>query len=376
MRIVLTRREALDEPDGVSIFIVSLAQALSELNHEVRIVVGCLRDEAEYRRLLGPRIDLPITALSRKPLTGPAALAAWLRGKSVIDRFAPDLIIHNEAVPLPFRGTTVQVVHDLEPRSGQFAPLWRSIRRYALRHCDRLVATTRELRDELVRDLGFAADRIALIPKCIDRQAYRKIPLSARERAILHAGTLPYKDPAATIRAFGALADPSVTLYITGPVTTPTRAALDGLTPPLRSRVILLGDADGETVRNLHGRVRVAAFPTRYTIPVASATVMEAVAAGTPVVGSPRISGDLLADGVNGLVVASEPDTIAAALRSVLNDDRLWMRLSDGAGRLVGRFDSLWIAGEYLELAADKSAVPAVRPAGFVRQQTPGDLVR
>jgi hypothetical protein len=102
MRVVLTRREALDSPDGVSIFIVALAQALCELQHEVKIVVGCLQSVSEFERLLAPRLDLSILALSRTPLSGPASVVAWLRGKRAIDRFAPDIVIHSEAIPLPF----------------------------------------------------------------------------------------------------------------------------------------------------------------------------------------------------------------------------------------------------------------------------------
>ena len=113
MRFVLTRREALGSPDGVNIFIVALAQALSDLEHEVRVVVGSLESHAEYRRLLAPRLDLSILALSRTRLTGLASAAAWLRAKWAIDRFGPDLVIHSEAVPLPLRSATVQIVHDL-----------------------------------------------------------------------------------------------------------------------------------------------------------------------------------------------------------------------------------------------------------------------
>jgi glycosyltransferase involved in cell wall biosynthesis len=360
MRVVLTRREALDSPDGVSIFIVSLAQALSELNHEVTIVVGSLQSRAEYRRLLAPRLELPIFALSRTPLTGLASARAWLWAKSAIDRFGPDLVIHSEAVPLPLRGTIVHVVHDLEPRNGRLAPVWRSIRRFSARRADYVVATTTELRDELVRDLGMPSHQIAVIPKCIDRQAYQSLDLAARERAILHAGTLPYKNPAATIRAFGALDDPSVRLYVTGDVTGPTQEALDALPDRLRNGVTLIGPAGGEIVRRLHGRVRIAAFPTRYAIPVASATVMEAVAAGTPIVGSSRLSRDVLADGVNGLVVDTDPSAMAAALRAVLNDDTLWSRLSAGAGRIVERFDAFRVASQYIKLGSDQTLTPMV----------------
>jgi glycosyltransferase involved in cell wall biosynthesis len=350
MRVVLTRREGLDSPDGVSIFIVSLAQALVELDHEVKVVVGDLQSHSEYERLLAPRLDLPILALSSTPLSGSASAWAWLRAKRAVDGFRPDLVIHSEVVPVPLRGTIVQVLHDLQPRNGRLAPLWRSIRRFSTRRCDHVVATTTELRDELVRDLGVPPSRIVVIPKCIDRPAYHGLNLSVRERAILHAGTLPYKDPEATVRAFGALDDPSVRLYITGDVTAAAQGAVDMLPDRLRRCVAFMGPADGQAVRSLHSRVRVAAFPTKYAIPVASATVMEAVAAGTPVVGSSRISGDLLLDGENGLVVSTEPNTMAAALRATLNDDTLWSRLSAGAGRMVEQFDAYRVAGQYPEL--------------------------
>jgi glycosyltransferase involved in cell wall biosynthesis len=355
MRVILTRREALDSPDGVNIFIVSLAQALSDLDHEVQIVVGSLRSHAEYQRLLSPRLDLPILALSRTPLTGLASAAAWLRAKWIIDRFGPDLVVHNEAVPLPLLGTIVQVVHDLEPRAGRLAPVWRSIRRFSTRRSHHVVATTTELRDELVSDLGMPWHQLALIPKCIDPQAYRGSDLATRERAILHSGTAPYKDPVATIQAFGVLGDPSVELYVAGDITRPTQAAVDALPNQIRRRVTLLGSADGQTVRMLHGQVRVAAFPTRYAIPVASATVMEAIASGTPIIGSSRLSRDVLANDVNGLVADTNPSAMAIALGSVLNDDALWLRLSAGARRMARQFDGSRVARQYIALASATS---------------------
>lgn len=351
MRVVLTRREGLDSRDGVAIFIVSLAQALVELNHDVKIVVGSLRSRAEYLRLLSPRLDLSVHALSNTPPTGFKSILAWLRGKRAIDSFRPDLVLHSEAMPIPMRGTIIQVVHDLQPRTGRLAPLWRSIRRFSFKRCDHVVATTTELRDELVRDLGMPPSKLSVIPKCIDRQAYQGLNLSRRERAILHAGTLPYKDPAASIRAFGVIDDPSVRLYITGDITASVQEAVRVLPGRLQHCVTLVGEADGATVRGLHNRVRIAAFPTLYAVPVASATVMEAIAAGTPIVGSSRLSRDVLVDGENGLVVDTNPVTMAAACKAVLDDDALWLRLSAGADRMVRKFDAFRVAEQYLNLA-------------------------
>lgn len=351
MRIILTRREPLDSPDGVSIFIVALAQALLELGHQVQIVVGAFESYAKFERLLSPRLALPIIGLSRTPLTGPASVAAWLRAIGIINRFRPDLVIHSEAVPLPLHGTIVQIVHDLQRRKGALAAAWRAIRRVSTRRCHHVVATTTELQEELARDLGLPRDQILKIPECIDRQSYASRGLADRERAILHAGTSPYKVPEATIRAFGALNDTSVRLYVTGDITRPVREAVDALPEPIRRHVVLLGMAEGARVRELHSRVRVAAFPTRYTVPVASATVMEAIATGTPIVGSSRLSRDLLADDVNGAVVEPQADAMAAALKAVLDDDDLWSRLSAGARERVRQFDAHSVAKQYLELA-------------------------
>jgi glycosyltransferase involved in cell wall biosynthesis len=151
------------------------------------------------------------------------------------------------------------------------------------------------------------------------------------------------------------LDDPSVGLYVAGDITRSTQAAVDALPDQIRRRVSLLGPADGQTVRMLHGRVRVAAFPTRYVIPVASATVMEAIASGTPIVGSSRLSRDVLVDGVNGIVADTNPSAMAIALRSVLNDDALWLRLSAGACRMAQQFDGFRVARQYVELAFARS---------------------
>lgn len=377
MRVVLTRRESIESPDGVSIFIVSLAQALLELHHEVRVVLGWLESRETYQRLLAPRLDLPIVALSDEPLKGFASMTAWLRARRLVNDFHPDLVIHSEAVPIPFHGTVVQSVHDLQPRSGRLAPVWRTIRRVSTRRCDHVVATTTELRDKLVPDLGVPASRIMLIPKCIDRTLYSGQPIASRERAILHAGTLPYKNPVASVRAFAALNDQTVRLYITGEVTAAVQQALDALPKHLRARVTLMGEADGQTVRALHGRVRVASFPTSYAVPVASATVMEAVAAATPIVGSSSLSRDVLTDGLNGLVVGTRPEEMAAGFRALLDLDLLWSRLSQGAAQLIERFDAHRVAEQYLALSPAYQRQPTplnIRPDHCARPAT--DLSR
>lgn len=50
------------------------------------------------------------------PLGRMPAPLAWLRAKRSIDRFQPDLVIHNEAVPIALPGVVVQAVNDLQRR--------------------------------------------------------------------------------------------------------------------------------------------------------------------------------------------------------------------------------------------------------------------
>jgi hypothetical protein len=53
LRVVIIRRAALDTPDGINIFIFSLAQALVSKGHEVFIVGTTLRDPERISELYG-----------------------------------------------------------------------------------------------------------------------------------------------------------------------------------------------------------------------------------------------------------------------------------------------------------------------------------
>jgi len=146
-----------------------------------------------------------------------------------------------------------------------------------------------ELRDELVRDLGCRRNELVVIPKCIELQAYRGAGLAARERAILHAGTWPTKtpEPLSGIRC----ARRSVSDALRNRRRHDPRGG--GCSPDrIRGRVILLGRADGLTVRKLHSQVRVAAS-TRYAIPVAWQPLWRRLRPGPPIVGSSRLSRDV-----------------------------------------------------------------------------------
>jgi hypothetical protein len=63
-------------------------------------------------------------------------------------------------------------------------------------------------------------------------------------------------------------------------------------------------------------------------------------------------------------VVDTDPNVMATALRTVLNDDTLWLRLSSGAGQTIERFDAIRVARQYIELAITGGLSPRNSPLG------------
>src|SRR5690349_24562517 len=96
MPVVRTRREALDSPDGVNVFIMWLAQALMDLGHDAMVVVGSLNSYAEYQRVVAPRCDLPTAAALRAVLNDDAL---WCRLSAGARRMGGWLGAHRAGPP-------------------------------------------------------------------------------------------------------------------------------------------------------------------------------------------------------------------------------------------------------------------------------------
>jgi glycosyltransferase involved in cell wall biosynthesis len=360
VHLAITRRAPLDTPDGINISIFALGDALVRAGHRVSYVCATQSDPEELRRLYGIGFTPEIVALSsRRGWDGNyrRLITPWIRhGRRAIGRLDPDYTIINGALPLPLPGRSCVVSHDLERRMAGGAR--RLYKRITYSFADDVVATCSEIRDLLGGELGRSPSRIAVIPTCFDLSGYSGRPLAEREATILHMGTVDYKNPRATLAAFAALRTPA-RLVLTGKVDDALRATIDAFPAGVRERIELPGFVDAAELRDLLGRVRVVSVPSVYSVPVASPSVIEPFASGTPVVAGDSISRDVLNDGVNGAVVAgAEPLAMARRIDELLTDDELWSRLSAAALERSRDFGAEAVARRYLELATARGSGP------------------
>jgi len=365
MKIVLTKRTPFSRPDGISHFLFSLANELIARGHEV---VGVTTKDQEIDQV-AKRFSYPhlphITTLTENAGTGYLfEVQTWLQyGSKEIASLQPDLVLVNGAVPCHYTAPSVTIAHDADGQSFPEA-LWlwprRGYKALTYRRTDRLVTTCSELVPQVSRDAFFPAEKIVVIPTCITPELYHPRPLRERNLHIVHMGMQSYKNPLATIEAFLPFAE-KATLSIVGKITPKVRHYVDSLPSHQKSKIELPGIVSSDELKRLIETARVVSVPSRYDIPVASPTVLEAFAAHTPVVSSPCVSKDIFEHGVNGLL-ADEASDYNCAFEMLLFDDKKWEILSKGAADTVDRFSAANIADRYLALfpAANSFASKAV----------------
>ena len=175
-------------------------------------------------------------------------------------------------------------------------------------------------------------------------------------RVLMPASLIPLKDPLTLVRAAAQMRDrtPNLSVHLAGSLTdAPYVAELrrEIARLGLDETVRLLGALDAETLRREYSQATVVALPSRQE--VAPMVVIEAMAAGIPVVAS-RAGGlpHLVEDGVTGrLTSPGDPAALAATLAEFLTEPNAAIRMG-AAGRAVARtrFDPTRVAAQYLAL--------------------------
>jgi len=179
---------------------------------------------------------------------------------------------------------------------------------------------------EDVRPPGSDGRQIAAVGRLVERKAFDRLILSMRH--------LP----------------DSVRLVIIG--SGPLRAMLEGIIrrEGLEGRVSLPGHVDDSAkYRYLRGSDVYVLSSHHEGFGV---VIQEAMAVGLPIVAHARGGQtDLIEDGVNGILTPdNEPETLAAAIRRLLEDDGLRQRMGQRNLEKIRRYSPAKIAGEYLAL--------------------------
>lgn len=213
------------------------------------------------------------------------------------------------------------------------------------RRLPRLLTVSCAARDEIVREMGVASERIAVVPNGVDAALFRPLPERPRRRGRVVAtasADVPLKGLQPLLRAFAILraGRPEAELVIVG------RPRANGPVPRLLEELGLNGAVrfvsglpDWELVE-LYASADAAVVPSLYE--GFSLPAVEAMACGLPLVTTtagalPEVVG---ADGHAALLVPpGEPDALAHGLDRLLADGDLRARLGAcGRARVLERF--------------------------------------
>jgi glycosyltransferase involved in cell wall biosynthesis len=222
------------------------------------------------------------------------------------------------------------------------------LERRAVRKARAVVALTEPLRQTMERHVRPPLPPISVIPFGVDTVRFRPIWERRTGRTALGVGVVaPFKRWEIAARA---LRGTGITLRIAGPTPSAEYAA------QVRSEgdsVTMLGEVPNDELERLFAESDLLIHPS--AVEILSATVLEALAAGLPVLGGRSVEG-VVEEGVTGWVDRSTtPDGLARGLREkavLLAGDGALRRRMGESGRRVAEDRYSWpkVVAQHLEV--------------------------
>jgi glycosyltransferase involved in cell wall biosynthesis len=295
--------------------------------------VTVLANEAVMSAYAGagvPLLLMPTYRTGRSDLTRFFAMNAG-RVRPTLARGDFDVVHYPVTVPIPRAPPTPTVVtlHDVQHHElrSMFSPAERWLRGWAYddaaRRADAVVTKSEHAKAAIVRHLGIAAERIAVIPDGLHHDMFvpdgpRAAHLPARY-VVYSANFWPHKNHRRLLEAFARVQDDSLHLVLTG--------QLNGYAAQLadRKRVHVLGHVPFEQLPAIYRGAVAVVFPSLFEgfgLPV-----LEGMACGTPVACSNTGATPEVAGGAALLFDPRDEDAIVDAIEQVSSDQALRMRL-------------------------------------------------
>ena len=306
-------------PGGTAVAAIEVGAELA-----ARAEIDLVGVTARHHTPAVPGFEPPVVAATLSRRSSRSLYASWLwTGAPAVERATgPVDVTHaTSVIPPPTRAPLVVTVHDLAflRSPEQFSHWGRAVFRRSLalvrRHADLVLCSSTATMDDCVV-AGIGADRLRLVPLGVRANSVSAEQVAAvrrrfdlPERYVLFVGTLePRKNLHRLVQAVDTL-DDDLALVVAGPP-----GWGDAIAPSARSR--LLGPVTSADRDALYVGAEAFCYPSTWEgfgLPV-----LEAMAAGTPVVTSAGISTEEVAGGAAVLIDPSDPSSIADGLREAL----------------------------------------------------------
>ncbi|HVF19646.1 MAG TPA: glycosyltransferase family 4 protein [Mycobacteriales bacterium] len=380
MKIGLVCPYTWDVPGGVQAHVRELARTLDSLGHEVSVLAPALDADAELPdyvvnagRTVPIRYNGSVARLAFGPRSAGRAKRWLLEGDfdvvHIHEPFAPSVSL---LALWAARGPVVATFHASVVRSRALETVEPALRP-ALEKIHARIAVSPAARTYVVNHLGGSC---LTVPNGVDVRRFAEAePLPGWPGESMTVGFLgridePRKGLPTLLEAFGPLAaaHPGLRLLVAGPGDVDeVREELPG---PWAHRVELLGLVSEEDKARFYRSIDVYCAPNlggeSFGI-----VLLEAMAAGTPVVASDLDAFRVTLDGAGELVPPDDPAALAAALDSLLNDPDRRTAMAERGRAVVARYDWPEVARQLVEIyetvagekvSADRAPMDRPRP--------------
>jgi glycosyltransferase involved in cell wall biosynthesis len=207
----------------------------------------------------------------------------------------------------------------------------RLVERFVLKRADAIAVPDQLALNYLSKLHGITSGKFTILPNFVDTDRFKPGDVSGRSKnPFLFVGRLSEeKRSALAVAAASHVEDAQLDVVGDGKEFENLRLAAEEL-----PNVVLLGSLPHSEVSEKMGSALGLLITSRYE--GSPKAVIEAMASGLPVIAvkAPGVM-EIVEDGVNGLLVDPEPEAIAAAMRLLIDDPKLWLKLSENGRQMA-----------------------------------------